>query len=366
MGATGRITLRDVAREVGLSTSAVSMALQDHPRISTAAKRRVQLAADQLGYVANSAGRALRVRRAGAIALIVPNTSRHVFGHAYFTHVLTGVTDVANANDLQVVISTNPDEQQGKVAYERVMRSGTVDGAIVTSASIHDENIDRLVRTGLPVVLLGRFPSLPTAISVGIEERSAGRMAAEHLIVEHGRKTLVHISGPLDHQTALERRDGFMESCAAHGVRGTVIEGDFSEESGVAAGAEVLTLLRAGGGVDGLVAANDEMAFGVMSTLLRAGVDIPTQISVIGFDDFGLSRVTTPSITTVHVPAERMARLATQRLLDIVGGTSLAPRDAHAILPVELVLRESCGCGIPTGAGRLSRSQLNHMHKGEH
>lgn len=336
---TGPVTLRDVAQHTGLSVSAVSMALLDHPRIGDETKRRVRDAADELGYVANSAGRALRAQRAGAIALIVPNTSQHVFGHAYFMHVLTGVTEAANKRDAQVLISTNPDETHGMAAYERVMRSGSVDGAILTSAAIDDHNIERLVAGGLPVVLLGRFPYLPDAISIGIDDTAAAVEATEHLIQAHGRTELVHVSGPLNHQSAIDRRDGFLEAARRNGVHGTVIEGDYSEESGTAAAAAIVA-----GGFDGLFAGNDEMAFGAMTRLAELGVPAPTQISIIGFDDFGLSRVTTPSISTMHVPAERMARLAAERLLEVVAGGEVPAEQASAVLPVELVARRSCGC----------------------
>jgi DNA-binding LacI/PurR family transcriptional regulator len=341
VGVRQRVTLRHVADEVGLSVSAVSMALQDHPRIGAEAKSRVKAAAEQLGYVANTAGRALRARQAGAVALVVPNTGRHVFGHPYFMRVLDGVTSVANQNDLHVLISTNPDEQHGQVAYDRVLRSGSVDGAILTSAAIDDRNIDRILRAGLPVVLLGRFPYLRDAVTVGIDDRAAERRATEHLILEHGRRDLVHISGPLDHQTGVDRRDGFVEACAAHRTRGTVIEGDFSEEAGAAAADRVLSDLP---DVDGVVAANDEMALGAIVVLRSAGRQVPVDVSIVGFDDFGISRVTTPSITTVHVPAERMARLATERLLELVAGRTLRPEDFHTVLEVDLVRRDSCGC----------------------
>jgi DNA-binding LacI/PurR family transcriptional regulator len=337
--ASTKVTLRDVADRVGLSVSAVSMALLDHPRIGAEAKARVREAADELGYVANSAGRALRASRAGAIALIVPNTSQHVFGHAYFMHVLTGVTGVANERDAQVLISTNPDETHGMAAYERVMRSGSVDGAILTSAAVDDDNIQRLVAGGMPVVLLGRFPYLPDAISVGVDDAAAAHVATEHLITVHHRRTLAHVSGPLDHQSAIDRRDGFLAAVEQHGVTGTVIEGDFSEESGTNAGERIAALQ-----CDGLFAANDEMAFGAMTRLADLGRSAPTQISIIGFDDFGLSRVTSPSISTMHVPAERMARLATERLFDVVAGNEIDEQLAHAVLPVELVARRSCGC----------------------
>ena len=335
-----QVTLRDIAEKVGLSVSAVSMALLDHPRIGAEAKARVRAVAAELGYVANSAGRALRARKADAVALIVPNTSQHVFGHYYFMHVLTGVSEVANERDVQVVLSTNPDESHGMVAYERVMRSGSVDGAIVTSASVDDDNIERLVASGLPVVLLGRFPYLPDAVSVGVDDFAAAFAATEHLITAHSRTSLVHVSGPLNHQSAIDRRDGFAAAVKQHEVASRVIEGDYSEQSGTIAGSIIRDL---GSSVDGIVAANDEMAYGAMVQLVSHGRSIPEQISIIGFDDFGLSRVTTPSISTMHVPAQRMARLATERLFDVVAGKSFVGEHAHAVLPVEFVARQSCG-----------------------
>lgn len=330
-------TLRDIAKEVGISVSAVSMALRDHPRIGPETKSRVMTVADQLGYVPNSAGRALRAQKAGAVALIVPNTSQHVFGHSYFMHVLTGVTGVANDKDAQVVISTNPDESHGMVAYERVMRSGSVDGAIVTSAAVTDDNIERLVKSGLPLVLLGNFPYLPDSVSIGVDDRAAAFEATSHLVEVHQRRTLAHVSGPLDHQSAIDRRDGFFDALEAHGVAGQLLVGDYSEESGARAADDMA-------GIDGVFAANDEMAFGAMTRLRERGLAVPSEVSIIGFDDFGLSRVTTPSITTMHVPAEHMARLATERLFDLVSGVAVAEDDAHVTLPVDLVTRESCGC----------------------
>lgn len=337
MSPRSAVTLRDIAERVGVSVSAVSMALADHPRIGAETKSRVLAAADELGYVTNAAGRALRANRVGAVALIVPNTSQHVFGHAYFMHVLTGVDEAANEADVQLLLSTNPDELHGEVAYDRVMRAGWVDGAIVTSAAAEDPGISHLVSNGLPVVLLGRFPELPEAVSVGIDDVAASRDATEHLIAVHGRRRLVHLSGPLNHRSAMDRRDGFVDGCRAHDVEPVVVEGDYSEESGARA-AEGLDLAA----LDGLVAANDEMAFGAMTAMAARGARVPADVALIGFDDFGLARVTSPSISTVHVPTAAMAARATRQLLALVAGER--PAEPHAVVPVHLVLRQSCGC----------------------
>jgi len=335
------VRLRDVAEVVGITPAAVSMALAGSPRISEKTKTAVRDAATRLGYVPSSAGRALRSQRAGVIALIVPNTTQHVFGHSYFMHVLTGVSSVANARDNQVLVSTNPDEAHGLAAYERVMRSKSADGAIVTSAAVTDRNIERLSHNGLPLVLIGNFPYLPDAVSVGIDDVGASRMITNHLIEVHGRTRLVHVTGPLDHQTAIDRREGFLAAVSAHGIadRSRVIEGDFGEESGAAA---MNAVIRAPESFDGVVFANDDMAFGGLQVLRSAGVSVPDDVSIVGFDDFGLSRLTTPGITTVHVPAEDMARAATERLFEIIGGE--VPETRHQELPVRLVVRESCGC----------------------
>ncbi|MGJ4844901.1 LacI family DNA-binding transcriptional regulator [Leifsonia sp. Le1] len=335
-----RVTLRDIAEKVGITPSAVSMALAGKPRIGDDTRKAVLAAASELGYVPSSAARALRSQHAGTIALIVPTTATHVFGHSYFMLVLEGTSSVANENDVQLLVSTNPDNEHGLAAYERVMRSNSADGAILTSAAIDDPTVERLIASGLPVVMIGNFPYLPSAVTVGIDDRGASRAITEHLITAHGRSRLLHLSGPLDHQTGADRRDGFLDAVRAHGVEDAslVIEGDLSEASGVAAVREL------GDGVsafDGIVAANDDMAFGALTTLRSASIDVPGAVAIVGFDDFGLARVTTPSISTVRVPAQRIARIASERLFEIMAGVDGWQR--HEV-GVDLVLRQSCGC----------------------
>ncbi|MFJ4221934.1 LacI family DNA-binding transcriptional regulator [Curtobacterium luteum] len=338
------VTLKDVAAKVGVTSAAASMALSGHERISEKTRAAVKRAADELGYVPSSAGRALRSQRADAVALIVPNSSTHVFGHLYFMHVLTGMSTAANAHDAQVIVSTNADTSSGGVAYERVMRSRTADGAIVTSAAIDDDHVQALVASGLPVVLIGNYPHLERAVSVGIDDVAATERLVEHLVTVHGRRRLLHVTGTLDHQTGIDRRDGFLRAANTHGLAEVaVIEGDLSEASGAAAMEQILGEQPAH---DGIVFANDDMAVGGLRVLRRAGVRVPEDVSVVGFDDFGLARVTTPGITTVRVPAEEMGRIATERLFGLVDGR---PTDAdgdapHTELPVEVVLRGSCGC----------------------
>ena len=317
------------------------MALSDSPRISGKTKERVRAAAKDLGYVASSAGRALRLHKSDALVLIVPHSSQHVFGHAYFMKVLTGMSEVCTRRDTQVIISTSGENSRGIAAYDKVMQSRSADGAIVTSAAVWDENIRKLAEGGIPTVLIGNFPHLTDAVSVGINDISASELITKHLIDVHGRKALIHVTGPLDHQAGIDRQTGFLNACDKSALSKVckIIEGDFSEESGAKA---VQHLLETGFAFDGIVFANDEMAFGGLSELRARGVEIPGAVSIVGFDDFGMSRITSPSITTINVPAEEMAAIATERLFEIINGIS--PEPSHQEIPVSLVIRESCGC----------------------
>lgn len=334
------VRLRDIADDVGLSVSAVSMALTDHPRISEKAKKRVREAAAELGYVANAAGRALRSKRAETIALAVPNTSAHVFGHQYFMHLLEGVTQVAAEHAAHVLVSTNAANADRSGAYDRVLRSGAADGVIVTSAAVGDPDFQHLVETGLPVVLLGSYTGPTPVDSVGVDNVSAARAATEHLILTHGLRRLLHLSGPLDHQEALDRRQGFLGACREHDVLGDVLEGDFTEASARALVAPIAGLMD----YDGIFAANDDLAFGAITELKAAGVQVPADVAVVGFDDFGLSRVTTPSISTIAVPACDMAVAAARRLFAVIGDSTAARDVEHELVPVQFVARQSCGC----------------------
>lgn len=337
------VTLRDIARAVGVSPSAVSMALADHPRISAATKSEVRLAADRLGYVANSAARALRAKRADTIALVVPHTVQHVFGHAYFMHLLVGVTSISNSRDSFLVVSTNSDERHGVAAFARVLRSGAADGIIVASAAINDQTVQRLVEAALPVVLVGRAPHLSNAASVGVDDIAGAVKATRHLLVEHGARRIGHISGPLEHQSAVDRYDGFRSAIAEYQepcVQGLAV-GDFSEDAGRVAVGKLFDIRS---DWQAIFAANDEMAYGALLELRRRGIRVPEDVALVGYDDFGMARITTPALTTVRVPAEELGRRATEQLFNFIHAPPL--KRTQTVLPVDLVVRESCGCGI--------------------
>jgi LacI family transcriptional regulator len=259
-------------------------------------------------------------------------------------HLLVGVTAEANARDVALMISTNPDETHGVAAYERVLRSQAASGAIVASASITDPNVNRMIDAALPVVLIGRFPHLPQAVSVGVDDVAGAAAITRHLVEEHGLTRIAHISGPLNHQSAVDRYEGFSTALAESGrpCTHTLAVGDFSEESGRAAARQVLDSMS---DVQAVFAANDEMAYGALLEIRARGLRVPEDVALAGYDNFGVSRLTTPGITTVNVPAEDQGRRAAALLFDLVDGTT--PDALHTVLPFDIVIRESCGAHHP-------------------
>jgi DNA-binding LacI/PurR family transcriptional regulator len=335
-----RRTLRDVARLAGVSVSTASMALAGKSRVSASTKQAVRDAAAALSYVPNSSGRALRAQRVGAIAVVVPHTSHHVFTHPVFMDLLEGITDVANEHELTTILSTAPAEDDEAPAYLRILRGGQADGVIVASASVHDSNVDRLA-SEYPLTLVGRRPHRRSLHCVGIDDVGGSHAVTTHLLDVHGHRRPAHISGPLDHQSAIDKHEGFRAALADAGIPydpTLVVESDYSQEGGYAAALQLLD----GDPPDAIVAANDQMAFGAIEALRERGLDAPRDVAVVGYDDIGLARVMQPQLTSVRADLVEVGRLAAERLLELVRGER--PSAVQRELPTHVVIRSSCGC----------------------
>ena len=332
----GPPTLADVAALAGVSTGAASMALRSHERISEETRARVKGAAEALAYVRNAAGQALREQRAGAIALVVPNTGHHVFSHPYFMYLLEGVNEAANLRDTVVMISTNDDEEHGVAAYERILRSRRTDGAIVASAAVDDPDLNRMAASGFPVVAVGGEGEGLGVSSVALPDRAAAAELCRHLVEAHGHRRIAHISGPVAHQTGRDRLAGYRDVAGGDGAA-LIRHGVYDEQSGMEAARH---LLDSGEEWSALFCANDEMAYGALRAATSYGVRVPDDLAIVGFDDFGLARVVDPALTTIRAPAREMGRRAAECLFDVIGGS--VPR--HQVVDVDMVLRRSCGC----------------------
>jgi DNA-binding LacI/PurR family transcriptional regulator len=336
-----RATIRDVARMAGVSIATVSLALSNHPGVAEVTRQKVKDAALFLGYNPSAVGRALQSQRTNVVGLVIPHSSQHVFSHLYFMDVMAGVSEVLNAEGKTLMVSTSPSEDEEEAAYLKILRSQQVDGVILASAALNDDNIARLKATGYPVVFIGRYPLDPGIPTVSIDDIGGAYQAVRHLL-EHGHTRIAHISGPLAHLSALDRYEGYAQALLDMGIVPRAqycYEGDYSEEAGRAGMQALLALDEP---PTALFAANDETAVGAMSVLRAAGIEPGVQFPIVSFDDVVIARLVSPQLTTVRQPMRRLGMEAARLLLELMKGR--APRQLHIRLPVELVVRNSCGC----------------------
>ncbi|WP_426626069.1 LacI family DNA-binding transcriptional regulator [Leifsonia sp. McL0607] len=327
-------TLEAVAARAGVSRATVSRVVNGSTKVTPEVVEAVNRAIADLNYVPNRAARSLASRRTQVIALVVPESTAKVFADPFFASIVQGVAlSLADTEyTLNMVISseTNPDKTR------RYLMGGNVDGALVVSHHSGDHSYAQLGST-LPIVFGGRpvSESQHESYFVDVDNVAGSAGAAEHLIAR-GRRNIALITGPQDMPAGLDRFTGWRDALQAQGLDTSLVEyGDFSPYSGLEA---MRRLLATGRPIDGLFAANDQMAAGAYSAIHEAGLNIPGDIAVVGFDDDNFGLTATPPLTTVHQPSiglgETMARVLVRRL----AGESV---DRVTLLPTELVVRQS-------------------------
>lgn len=320
------------------------MALRDDPRIAEATRTRVRDAARKLRYVPDSQARGLRVRQTGKVGLVIPHSSDHVFSHQYFLALLDGIVARSNEGGAMLVLSISPQEDDEQTPYLRILHGHAVDGVIVASAALRDRNVLQLAASGYPAVFIGRYPDSTSIDAVGVDDHQGALLATDHVIEAHDRRRVGYLRGPLNALSATDRLDGYRTSLARHGLpfhEELVVQADYDQAAGEAACAR---LVGSGRPFDALVTANDDCAIGALRALHRAGLRVPDDVAVVGFDDAPLATVVTPALSTVRQPVRELGYVATHRLLELIATEGRTPAEQR-ILPVELVARASCGCG---------------------
>jgi len=336
-----RINLADVARLAGVSKTSASMALADSSRVASETKMRVRKAAAELGYVPHFAASALRSQRAETIAVVLPHVSQHVFSHPVFIDLLEGISTAANDLDLSVLLSTARSAEDESSAYSRIIRGRQAAGVIVAAASIHDPNPREVHEAGYPVVVVGRLPRSSDVASVGIDDIGGAKAVVRHLIETHGSTRIGHVSGPLDHQSAIDKRDGYVAALAEAGLSidpRLFFEGDYEEASGHQAALALQAHLQPG---DAIFFSNDQMAIGAIEEWRKTGIRVPDDVRVVSYDNHPMSRHASPPLTTVGADMIAVGEAALRQLHRLIGRESnLAPVE----FPTGLVVRRSCGC----------------------
>lgn len=318
------VTIRDVAREAGVSVASASRALNGHDNVTPETRARIESAAAALRYVPHSGARSLTRRKSDAIGVVLPD----LFGE-YFSELIRGIDRVAHAHGLQLLLSNMHGNPHEAANAARAMR-GQVDGLLVMTPDVRRERLFDALSPGLPAVLLNCHAPTPEIASVGIDNDGAARTMTRHL-VKSGYRRIAFVSGPRHNRDSQERQVGFRAAIAEMtGERNPIIiPGDYSESSG----ADAAHLLIAGRlPVDAIFCANDIMAIGCCSVLADAGIAIGEQIGVAGFDDIPIAHYVTPSLTTMNARTAELGATAACKLIamlaggvDEIGATILSP-----------------------------------------
>lgn len=337
-----RVTSKEVAARAGVSRTTVSFVLNNvrSDKVSAATRERVLRAARDLRYIPDAAARTLVSGKTGTIGLVV-SRAEHIGVDAFIPQTLHGLSRVCADHGYRLLLETSEDET-ATYDYAQLVQSKQIDGLVVLNPDPRDERLDALIDTGYPVSLIGSFPN-PDAAAVSIDSVAAMDGVTTHLLrLGHTDIGFIHYREMRDLSTGGRFR-GFRSALEREGIaldERLVRSGDYSAQSGYDA---MRALLSSGPPPTALVTGNDTIAIGAISAIIDAGLDVPGDIAVVGFDDVPLARFVTPALTTVRVPAQDMATACGCLMLDLI---EHRPIDRLSqVFPTELVIRRSCGAG---------------------
>ncbi|MET9147773.1 LacI family DNA-binding transcriptional regulator [Streptomyces sp. NPDC004042] len=339
----GRPTLEEVAARAGVGRGTVSRVINGSPRVSDATRAAVEAAVAELGYVPNTAARALAANRTDAIALVVPEPETRFFAEPYFSDMLRGVGAELSDTEMQLLlIFAGGDRERRRLA--QYLAAHRVDGVLLVSVHADDPLPDLVAQLGIPAVISGPRSAAEALTSVDSDNYGGARSAVEHLL-SRGRRRIAHITGHMDVYGAQRRVDGYRDALADAGLtedEHLIEQGDFTEEGGHRA---MTRLLEREPALDAVFAGSDVTAAGARQVLRASGRRIPDDVALVGYDDSAIARHMDPPLTSVRQPIEEMGRAMIDLLLTEIADRrppeSAAPERRHAVLATELVVRTS-------------------------
>jgi LacI family transcriptional regulator len=310
--------------------------LNDSGPVSEATRERIERAASRLRYTPNGAARSLITRRTHTIGVLLPD----LYGE-FFSEVIRGIDLVAQRNGYHMLVSSSHSEQQALEAALEAMR-GRVDGLIVMSPDLDQRTLRSSLAACSAVVLLNCAARAEEFDAINIDNVGGATAMTNHLL-SLGHRRIAFIAGAMRNVDADERRRGYHMALQARRVKRQPlleIDGDFTELGGYRA-ATTLSRLRGSDRPTAIFAANDSMAIGALSALCEAGVSVPEEMAVAGFDDIPIARYTSPPLTSVRVPIIELGERAAERLIQ--GVVRNRRRPTCEMLSTSLVVRRSCG-----------------------
>lgn len=345
---TGRsgylVNIRELARRSGVSTATVSRALNDRAEVSEATRERIRRLAAELGYAPNEPARTLVRRRSDTIGLIWDSGQEAQGLHnPFLLGLLSAVRTALSEADYHLMLLTTPGDGDPDAAYLQAVRRHNLEGVIVLTTPPDDRCLRLLAASNVPCAGIDTAFTGPRTVRVSSDNAAGAEAAVEHLY-GLGHRRIATVTGPLHLPPAAERLAGYHRACARLGLatrQEDVVQGDFFLASGEAAGRR---LLAARDRPTAIFAAGDQMAIGVMHAAADAGLSVPGDLAVVGFDDIDAAALVRPALTTVAQDQRALGEAAVAALRGLLDAGPAAKEAAQPhIVPTRLLVRESSG-----------------------
>lgn len=331
------VTIRDVAREAGVSVATVSRYINRNAPVSLEVAERLDKVMTGLRYMPHAAARHLASRKTRVVGLLLNNLHND-----FFVPLLNGIESVIRQKGYNLIIATY--HANSREYTQPPIGPHNTDGLLVFSDCLTDDDLASLTASGFPMVLVHRTPPATLSIpSVTVENVESTRQLVDHLINAHGRRRILFLRGPIHQDDSIRRELGYKNALDANGIpfdETLVFNGDFERDIAYQVMDDFLGSDRRVA-FDAVFTGDDDAAIGVLKALHKHGLRVPEDISVTGFDDLGFAPFLDPPLTTVRAPTEKVGQIATARLFDLLEN---GPANEVVVLPTEIVFRRSCGC----------------------
>lgn len=306
------VTIKDIARELGISPSTVSRALKDHPDISVETKKTVNQLATKLNYQPNTVALNLRQSKTNTIGVIIPEIV-----HFFFSTIISGIEDVAYRAGYNVILAHSNESQAREITDLKALFNSRVDGMLmsISRGTTNFDHIESILAKGLPFVFFDRVYNNAQLSKVIVDDFAGAKEATRHLI-EQGCKRIAHIEGPPNLDISKQRLDGYKAALGEHGIKfqeelvvvcpsGTIEEGKEA----------TLKLLGLKNRPDAIFATNDPAAMGSMQAIKEQGLHIPNDVAIVGFSNWQFSALMDPPLSSVDQPGFEMGQEAARLLI---------------------------------------------------
>jgi LacI family transcriptional regulator len=332
-----RVTMADVAREVGVSTMTVSRVINDKGDVSPATRLRVIEAIERLGYRPSSIARSLATHHTGTLGLVIPDVA-----NPFFAEIARGVEEVAYAQGYNVFLCNTDEDPARELEVLGSLEEKRVDGIVLCSSRLDSASLRLVIESHAAVTLVNRRidGAGPGVGMVRVDDRMGGRLATTHLL-DQGHTAIGFLSGPPGSHSGQLRLQGYREALLAAGLaydEAWIAGCSPVAEAGRAA---ALQLLQKVPTLTALLCYNDLVAVGVLQACVERGRRVPRDLAVVGFDDIPLAALVTPALTTCRVPRHELGTRAVELLLERIRGDAMERPEEEIVLQPELVVRES-------------------------